>query len=131
MDTWDTLNVPRGGQAKLLVTALRTKDGYQGPIRLRAIMPSDSTHAAGITVQSAVIPAGKSTATMLCTATKAATRRAFAFAVVGEAKSSGGRIIRRVAERKLFLADPQMVHIAWDWRVREVTAVVIGSGGSP
>jgi hypothetical protein len=45
--------------------------------------------------------------------------------VVGEATRADGQIVRRVAERRLYLADPQMFALPWNWRVQKVTCAVV------
>jgi hypothetical protein len=131
MDASDTLNLPAGGEARLLVSVRRSakqidphyrgpQQGFDGPIRLRAVgLPL------GVTARPATIPAGEIAGELIVTADAAAIRRPFEFTVVGEATRHDGQVIRRVAERRLYLADPQMFNLPWNWRSQKVACAVI------
>ena len=58
-------------------------------------------------------------------ATRDAPREPFEFAVIGKGMRGNGDVIQRVAERKLFLCEPQMVHLPSNWRVQKVTCVTV------
>jgi hypothetical protein len=129
MDYLDTLNLRPGKGTTLQVAVRRSAkendphyagpiQGYQGPIRLRAIdLPS------AVTCREAVIPAGKLAGEMIFVAGPEAPVKPFEITILGEATRDNGSVIRRVAERKLFLSDPQMINLVWNWRVQKLTCV--------
>ena len=45
------------------------------------------------------------------------------FAELGDFRLEDGSVIRRFAERKLFLSDPQMMMLPWNWRVPKLMCV--------
>jgi hypothetical protein len=114
---------------KLLVSARRSAkqndphytgpiQGYGGPITLKALdVPR------GVTIKPGEIPAGKTTAELTCVATAEAPKTPFEIVIVGEATRDDGSPIRRLAERRLYLADPQMINLPWNWRVTKLTCV--------
>lgn len=130
MDASDTLSLPIGVPTKLHITARRNpqendvfykgpRQGLQGPIRLRA-----ENAPPGVTVEPAEIPAGKTDGELIVMATADAPRHPFELVIVGEGAREDGSVVRRIAERRLYLADPQMFALPWNWRVQKVTCVV-------
>lgn len=128
MDTSDTLNLTVGQEAKLRLSVRRTKEddphyngplrGYTGPITVQALNLPD-----GVTAQPLVIPEGATEAELIFTATANAPRQPFEFVVVGEATRPNGTPIRRIAERRLYISDPAITNMPWNWRVQKVTCV--------
>lgn len=131
MDLSDTLNIPAGGETRLLISARRdakrddphyrgAQQGYNGPIRIRAEhLPK------GVTVEPAVIEPDATQVELVCRATADATSDVSEIVIVGEGQRPDGSRIRRTAERRLYISDPQMPHLAWNWRVRKVTCAVV------
>lgn len=137
MDASDTLNLPIGQSTKLRVSVRRSAtendpfykgpvQGYQGPIRLRAVdVPR------GVTVEPAVIPAGSLEGELTVVAGAGAPTQPFEIVVLGEGTRDDGTLVRRVAERRLYLADPQMFALPWNWRVQKVTCAVVEKWEAP
>jgi hypothetical protein len=130
-DAADTLNLPQGGEATMTVSVRRESkvddsyykgpvEGFRGPIQLRAVGLPD-----GVTADAVTVPVGETKASITFHATSHAPGTPFEFAIVGEGQRENGDVIQRVAERKLFLCEPQMVHLPWNWRVRKVTCVTV------
>ena len=128
MDASDTLNLPPGGEARLRLSVRRTRDddphyngplrGFMGPITVRALnLP------AGVTAQPLEIPADATEAEMVFRATVAAPQQPFEVVVVGEAMRPNGTSIRRIAELRMYLSDPQMTNMPWNRRVQKLTCV--------
>ena len=130
MDASDTLNLPLGGPAKLRLSVRRTKEddphyngpyrGYTGPIEVHVLnLP------AGVTAEPLVIPAEATQAELVLTAADNAPRQPFELVVVGDAKRADGTSIRRGAERRLYLSDPALPNMPWNWRVQKLTCVTV------
>ena len=135
MDANDTVTVPRGGQVTVRITARRNIKGrkpddgyYKGPVRgfdgkIRLVA---SELPAGVTAVSGEIAAGETAGEITFRATRdAVTLAPFSVAVFGEATRRDGTRLRRVAERMLFLSDPQMTHMPWQWRSQKLVGVVV------
>ena len=60
---------------------------------------------------------------MICRATPEAPQQPFEIVIVGEATREDGSVIRRVAERRLFISHPQFIANAWNWRVQKLACV--------
>ena len=117
-----------GREVKLPVTVRRSKkdapyyagpaQGYDGPIRLEALhVPK------GISVQAMEIPAGATAGELIFMASADALRQPFEIVIVGEGKRDDGALLRRIAERRLYLAEPASTHLAPNWRSRKVLCV--------
>ncbi|MDB5338364.1 MAG: hypothetical protein JWN70_3983, partial [Planctomycetaceae bacterium] len=131
MDTSDTLNLEPGKEAKLRLSVRRTTkedeyhyngplQGYTGPISVKALnLP------VGVTAQPLAIPAGATEAELIVVATAEAPREPFEIVVIGEATRPNGTVIRQIAERRLYLSDPALTNMPWNWRVQKVTCVTI------
>jgi hypothetical protein len=129
MDYFDTLNLHPGKETTFHVGVRRSAkendphymgpiQGYQGPITLKAIgLPKGVTH------RPATIPAGKVAGEMVFLVAPDAPKQPFEITILGEATRANGSVIRRVAERKLFLSDPQTINLHWNWRVQKLTCV--------
>ena len=104
------------------ISAQRKTNGYaqfDGPIRLSAVnVPK------GVTVASDGIAEGKTEGELIITASSAAPEEPFEIGVVGEATRKDGTPIRRIAERRLFIAEPYFSNLPWNWRVRKLLCVV-------
>ncbi|MBI1915841.1 MAG: pre-peptidase C-terminal domain-containing protein [Planctomycetes bacterium] len=133
-DASDTLNLPVGQEVRLRVSVRRSAkendpyyagpvQGYQGPIRLKA-----EGAPRGVTFRPAIIPAGKTEGEMVCVAAAETPKDPFEVVIVGEGTRDDGSVIRRVAERKLFLSDPQMIHLSWNWRMQKLVCVTAREG---
>ena len=135
MDANDTVAVPRGGQVTVRITARRNIKGrkpddgyYKGPVRgfdgkIRLVA---SELPAGVTAVSGEIAAGETAGKITFRATRdSVTLAPFSVAVFGEATRRDGTRLRRVAERMLFLSDPQMTHMPWQWRSQKLVGVVV------
>jgi hypothetical protein len=131
MDGNDTLNLPVGEEVKLRISARRDAkqndphyrgplQGYQGPIHLSAEQTPP-----GVTITPAVIAEGQVTAELTCVASGDAPPGRFEIVIVGEGTRPDGSVIRRIAERKLYTADPQMIHLAPNWRVTKLACVAL------
>jgi hypothetical protein len=129
MDKSDTLNLTPGQESKLRLSVRRTKkeddpyyngpvEGYTGPIHVKA-----ENLPAGVTVKPSEIAPGQTEAELVFVAGDAAPREPFEIAIVGEGTRPDGTVIRQVAERRLYLSDPQCPHLPWNWRVTKVTCV--------
>ena len=128
MDPSDTLALPIGKEVRLKISARREAkqeptyagpiQGYKGAIRLKAInVPR------GVTIKPGEIPVGKTETELVCIATTAAPQDPFEIVIVGEATRDDGTVIRRIAERRLFISDAAMTHLTWNLRVRKVVCV--------
>ena len=130
MDPSDTLNMPIGREIKYPVSVRRkakqepTYTGpvqdYQGPIRLRALQVPR-----GVTIKPTEIAVGQTTAELSCLATADAPREPFEVVVIGEATREDGTVIRRIAERKLYISDASMTLLTWNWRVRKLVCAIV------
>ncbi len=138
MDANDTVTLPRGGRVTVRITARRNIQGrkpddgyYKGPVRgydgrIRLVT---SELPAGVTSEAGEIAAGETAGEITFRADKTASTLApFVVAVFGEATRRDGTRLRRVAERMLFLSDPQMTHMPWQWRSRKLVGVVVPGG---
>ena len=93
--------------------------GYDGPIRVSVVdLPK------GIAVKPSVIAAGEREGELIFTADEDAPREPFELVVVGDAIRDDGAMIRRVAERRIYISDAQMTHLPWNVRVRKLVCVV-------
>lgn len=136
MDTSDTLNLTPGKEAKLRLSvrrAAKTDDqhysgpvqGYTGPIIVRALnLP------AGVSAAPLVIPAGETTAELIVSADATAPQSPFEILVSGEGVRPDGTVIRHLAERRLYLSDPALPNLPWNWRVQKVTCAVTRQAAS-
>ena len=115
----------RAGQSvKVPISVKRKWYGFaqfNGPIRL-------TTHGVpkGVTVTSGGIPAGKTEGELVITASPDAPREPFEIGVVGEGKRKDGATIRRIAERRMFIAEPYFSNLPWNWRVRKLLCILTG-----
>jgi hypothetical protein len=137
LDRSDTLSLPPGQPTKLRLSVRRTAkqddpyyngpvQGYSGPIHIKAAnLPT------GVTVEPLVIEPGQTEAELTVTASPGAPRQPFEIAVYGEGTRPDGSVIRRVAERRLYLSDPQSPHLPWNWRVTKVTCATTREPASP
>ncbi len=129
MDRSDTLTLHAGQPTKLKISVERKLPGtpeFSGPIRLRAIgLPE------GIIIPSVTVGAGDSEAEMICTADDSAPAEPFEFVIVGEGRRGDEKMIRRVARRRLYLADAQMPHLAQNWQTQKVLGLVIREQSAP
>jgi hypothetical protein len=92
---------------------------YDGPVKLEVVgLPR------GVTVKPAVIGAGDTSGELVFTAGAEAPRQPFEIAIIGEGKRDDGTVLRRIAERRLYLAEPASAHLPWNWRSRKVVCVV-------
>ncbi len=128
-DMSDTLSLPPGQPTKLRLSVRRTakeddsyyagpQQGFAGPITIKA-----ANIPAGVKIEPLVIPPGQTEADLIVTATTEAPHEPFELVVYGEATRPDGSVIRRSAERRLYLSDPQMTHLPWNWRVTKVTCL--------
>ena len=79
-----------------------------------------------MTAESDGIASGETAGEITFRATAGAvTLSPFEVAVFGEATRRDGTRLRRVAERMLFLSDPQMTHMPWQWRSQKLVGVVV------
>ena len=135
MDSNDTVTIARGGQVSVRITARRNIKGrkpddgyYKGPVRgfdgnIRLVA---SGLPVGVTAESDGIASGETAGEITFRATAGAvTLSPFEVAVFGEATRRDGTRLRRVAERMLFLSDPQMTHMPWQWRSQKLVGVVV------
>lgn len=128
MDTSDTLNLSPGQESKLRLSVRRTKEddphyngplrGYTGPITVQALNLPD-----GVTAQPLTIPDDATEAELVFTVDANAPKQPFEIVVVGEAMRASGASIRRIAERRLYISDPAITNMPWNWRVQKVTCV--------
>ncbi len=141
MDANDTVTIPRGGEVRVRVTARRNLPGkppddgyYKGPVRgfAGAIRLSVVGLPKGVTVSGGEIASGSNSGELTFRADPHLdTLKPFAVAVIGEATRRDGTRLRRVAERMLYLSDPQMTHMPWEWRSRKLVGVVVSGGRQP
>ena len=141
MDANDTVTIPRGGEVQVRVTARRNLPGkppddgyYKGPVRgfAGAIRLSVVGLPKGVTVSGGEIASGSNSGELTFRADPHLdTLKPFAVAVIGEATRRDGTRLRRVAERMLYLSDPQMTHMPWEWRSRKLVGVVVSGGRQP
>jgi hypothetical protein len=129
LDRSDTLNLTPGQEAKLRLSVRRSAkeddahyngpvQGYSGDIHVKALnLP------AGVTAKPLVIPAGKTEGELVFHATDQAPKRPFEIVIVGEGNRPDGSVITRAAERRLFVSDPAVTNLPWNWRVQKVTCV--------
>lgn len=129
-DPWDALSLRPGQEAKLrlAVTRVAQEDdphymgplqGYTGPITIKA-----ENVPPGVTVKPLVIPAGQKTGELVVLASESAPRQPFELVVIGEGTRADGSVIRRIAERRLYLSAPALTNLPWNLRVRKVTCVI-------
>lgn len=135
LDRSDTLSLPPGQEVKLRLSVRRSAkeddshyagpiQGYTGPIKVRAENVPE-----GVTVKPLEIPAGKTEGELIVVASEKAPREPFEIVVIGEGARPDGSVIRRQAERRLYLSDPQVPNLPWNWRVTKVTCAVAEKGG--
>lgn len=128
-DLSDTLSLPIGQEARLRLTVNRSNkeddphsmgpiQGYTGPVTIRT-----ENVPAGVTVKPLVIPAGQKTGELIVVASETAPRKPFEIVVIGEGTRPDGSVIRRIAERRLYLTAPAQTNLPWNARVRKVTCV--------
>ena len=86
----------------------------------------------GVTVVAGEISAGATAGELRFRADqKAAILTPFTVAVFGEATRRDGTQLKHVAERMLYLSDPQMTHMPWEWRSRRLVGVVVPHEDQP
>jgi hypothetical protein len=78
-----------------------------------------------VTITPTVIAAGQVAGELICIASADAPASPFEIVIVGEGTRPDGSVIRRIAERKLYIADPQMISLAWNWRVTKLACVAL------
>jgi len=141
MDANDTITIPRGGEVRVRITARRNVEGrkpddgyYKGPVRGfdGVIRLTASGLPMGVTVVAGEIPAGGTAGELIFRADRnAAILTPFTVAVFGEATRRDGTQLKHVAERMLYLSDPQMTHMPWEWRSRRLVGVVVSREDRP
>lgn len=129
-DCSDRLSLPPGQEAKLVLSVRRNNkqddphyagplEGFTGPIRVQALnLPP------GVAVKPLVIAGDKTEGELIFTASDEAPRQPFEIVVVGEGERPDGSVIRRIAERRLYLSDAAITNLPWNWRVTKVACLV-------
>ncbi len=133
-DMADTVSIPRGGEVRVKITARRNLKGkpaedgyYKGPVRgyAGAIQLQVNGLPTGVTAEAGEIGEGQIHGEVIFRAAKSASLQPFSVAVTGVGLRRDGTVLRRVAERMLFLSDPQQTHLPWQWRSRRMVGVVM------
>lgn len=129
-DHGDTLNLRRGEATRFPITVSRgpqqshyhagPKQGFQGPITVRVVDAPP-----GIRVEPLVVAGGEITGELVFAIDSEAPRGSFELTIVGEATRDDGSAIRNIAERRLYLCEPAMSHMKWNYVSRKLSVIVL------